>query len=1019
MSTYEELKKKAKKKWKSTVDQFTDHTSNAFNPSGLIEEVFPIIGESLAFANSQSAENVKNSEESGDQLSPKRGTNVGIPVIYGTRMTGGILIYQEVMSDGPINADQPQTEGDYVNLFQCWALAEGEVQGLKVYVDDFELGTTGNGASNYWRARPNPASPTGGTFAFGQEYFDKLIWTNGYSGDSGSWASGTSYGSDDGIEQPDYMSGHARASGPNWGDHRMQGIACEQITFRHHWDFGPGHPEDAMGPTEYSTEDSQRPDIWKGGMPKLRFQVIGKVIKDSSDVTKVNDDPAWILYDYLINERYGCSIPVDEIDTTSFATASDICADNGVGGRKHSCNIILDTKKPLLTNIKRILATCNGRLHWINGKYTIKIDTVYAGSGEFNFLEKHIIGGIKIVGDSKGERLNQVTAKFINPAKEWKSDEVRYPDKNKTTPINEKAVYDDFLSADNDIEMSRTLNVGGVTDYNEARYLAKQTCLRSRDSLKVSFTSTAEAMNVIVGDVVTVTHSTPGWTAKEFIVRSISLNADGSCSLSCIEHNDAIYAWETAGIPEEAPNTNLPDITIVVAPTGLTVTPASYQSIASAGTRLSVQLEWESTDAFLESHDVDYKKDPQYTTSIWTRAGSTNGRSMLIQDFATGTFDFRVRARNSVGATSSWHSVSGEEITGAILATPEDVSNFEVNIASASANTVEVTWDEPSDPDIKAGGHIEIRNLMEGATQWEEAVPLATVSGTTTSALLPLTEGNYVAKWISSEGIEAVNYNESGLGTVFWTNTVETIQYNDTYAGDKTNLYVADNDGTKILKFVSEGYMDDFPEIDSIITWDEYGGSATEGVYTADAHDMEQVLQMRLYTKKVFTSGVSDGSNYMDTWGKVDSRESWDDIPRLAGVTSYIRTTLDDPANPAALWTGWKQFQIADINARGIQLKITFSSDQEGAEQFRMTELKLLIDMIAKVIGENDKDSTSITYLETFYERPTLVVTPKDMATGDYMTLSSESKTGFNVNFFNASDGAITRNYNYLAKGIG
>ena len=65
----------------------------------------------------------------------------------------------------------------------------------------------------------------------------------------------------------------------------------------------------------------------------------------------------------------------------------------------NDCNIILDTGQPTLTNVKRILATCNGRLHWINGLYTMKIDDVYTGSGEFNFLEKHIIGGISIIGD--------------------------------------------------------------------------------------------------------------------------------------------------------------------------------------------------------------------------------------------------------------------------------------------------------------------------------------------------------------------------------------------------------------------------------------------------------------------------------------------------------------------------------------------------------------------------------------------------------------------------------------------
>ena len=429
--------------------------------------------------------------------------------------------------------------------------------------------------------------------------------------------------------------------------------------------------------------------------------------------TESYTDPAWILYDYLTNTRYGCSLPANEIDTTSFATASAICEETTTGGvahsgiPRHSCNIILDTKQPVITNIKRILATCNGRLHWINGLYTMKIDDAYSGSGVFNFLEKHIIGGISITGESTGQRLNQVTAKFINPAKKWKFDEVRYPDIN-----NESSVYTAFLADDNNVKHHKTINVGGVTNLNQARYLAKQACLRSRNTLKTSFRTTAEAMNVIVGDVIAVTHSTPQWTAKQFIVRSISLNKDGSCSISCIEHNNAIYAWETVGVPASAANTTLPDITVVTAPTGMIMIPASYQSIASAGTRISVQLDWTSLGAFTNSHDVQYKLS---SVTAWTDAGSTISKSMLLQDFATGTFDFRVRAKNAVGSISAWHTITNQEVVSQLLV-PENVSNFEVNINSADANTVVATWDAPSDADLKAGGHIEIRNLMSGAS---------------------------------------------------------------------------------------------------------------------------------------------------------------------------------------------------------------------------------------------------------------------------------------------------------------
>jgi len=1140
---------------------------------------------------------VENKEEAGDELRPKQGTDVSIPVIYGHRRIGGILVYQEVEEDG--------SGTELLNMYQCWALCEGTVQRWAVYVDDVVLQS-----SDYWRNS-------------GNAIHDRLIWTNGETGDGPNYAYGTSYGSDAGIaepafvEGPDLSGGYFRSSGKNWrgdddGDsHRMKGIACEQISYRHHWEgffsngtlpgansFGPGAGVEGLG------ESTEGVDIWKSGMPKLAFDVTGPVIKDNSGTTKESSDPAWILYEYLTNERYGCSIPADEIDTTSFATASGICGQLFSEIRRHDCNIILDTAQPLLTNVKRILATCNGRLHWINGLYTMKIDDVYSGSGEFNFLEKHIIGGINIVGGSKGERLNQVTAKFINPDKKWKSDEVRYPDIN-----NDKIVYAAFLSADNDVKHTKTLNLGGVTNFNQARDLAKQACLRSRDSLKVSFRTTAEAMNVIVGDVVTVTHSTPAWSAKEFIVRAISLNADGTCSLSCVEHNDAIYARDFRWIPAESPNTTLPDPKSVTTPIGLSVEENVYSSIASAGVRIAVQLDWTSSGAFTTSHDVNYKNvssalvtqiygnstqsgpvasvdsivqnvtyadasfggipltggsgsgirvsgsiiDGQLdnltvelsissagtgyktgdvltftfpaagatctvaslTTSTsklifsaknhgfpdnmpivftasdatnangvlpagitegvtyyvrpgivagsgesyilnglannfhvsltpdapednyvirtdslskkvygtghlvespeakWVNAGSTISKSMLLQDFTKGTFKFRVRARNSVGSISEWLTSEDVELEG-ITAEPEKVSNF--TVANHGANAI-ITVQPPKDTtDIS---HAQIKVLQEDSTLWADAIPVAQIAAGNTTTVVPVVEGTYVAKWVSSSGKESTDYLGSGSVSSYGSESVATFPEQELWAGTMDGFYETVDAGDDVLRFLGGSLIDTVTEL--MDTWvpsiDELGGRTEPATYTGVKRDLGAVLPARIHTNKIFTSLVTDGSNFMDYWGKVDLRESFDPVGQLDNLTVEVRVTEDDPAAVDAEWTDYREFLIIDVVARGVQIKVTFQDFDENS-QFTLRELELLVDMVQKFESDRAKTATTITYDTTFYNIPDLVVTPVNMATGDYMTISSETKTGFGINFYNSSGVSQTRNYNYMAKGV-
>ena len=903
-------------------------------------------------------------QDVGRWLEARQGTDIGLPIMYGTRRTGGILIYQETSPDNNL-------------LYRVYALAEGEQQTWTTYMDNVAYAS-----SKYYNSDES------------LRHIDQTSFT----GDD------TGLGSGSGI-----------SLGSRWtANHLCKGIATESLTFVF----------DALKRGTGAEQTEEEP-FFDSGLPKVHFEMTGKALVDSSGSSVSAKNPAWQLYDYLTNTRYGCGVASSLIDASSFTTAAAICDQVNNSITRHQGNIILDSRSSLLTNIKEILATCNGRLHWIDGKYTMKIDETYTGSGEFAFEEKHIIGGINIIANNKNERTNQVTATFVNPDKDWKKDEVSWPDVNRNEDADAGTavgyLYNLYLTQDKSIPLRKTINLGGVTDFNQARYLAKQAVLRSRDALKIKFICTSEAMDLVVGDVVTLSHSTPGWTAKEFRIRSISLNLDGTCSISAVEHSDAIYAWDYVAPPAGASDTNLPDVTSVTAPTSLNVEESIYTSIASGGTRLKVTVNWtNSTDTFTVANEVQFRKVKDKDGTVissptWVDAGATASSPHIINDFEKGTFDFRVRSKNAVGNISDWTTLSNQLVSGVGLQAPA-VTGFEVNILEGQA---QISWDTPDDIDIQTGGKIQIRNLQVGSTAWEEAEVLAEVASTTTSVLLPLVEGNYVAKWIGSDGGESVSFVESGLGTVYWTNTIETINYHPAFAGTKTNLIVADNDGSKVLKFAGATNFDDIAgEIDGWIKIDEMGGVATSGSYIATAKDMGQVFKMRIYTKKNFTSGVSDTSNYWDSKGLVDSLASIDEIADLAGITTYIRTTEDDPASGGATWTDYKKFLIADVRARGLQLKVEFENDN-ASEQFRVTALSLLVDMTSKILGGYSKTATSITYDEPFHSVPTLTVTPTNMTSGDYFQISSQTATGFGIAFYDSGGSPVTRNYNYLTKGNG
>ena len=51
--------------------------------------------------------------------------------------------------------------------------------------------------------------------------------------------------------------------------------------------------------------------------------------------------------------------------------------------------------------------------------------------------------------------------------------------------------------------------------------------------------------------------------------------------------------------------------------------------------------------------------------------------------------------------------------------------------------------------------------------------------------------------------------------------------------------------------------------------------------------------------------------------------------------------------------------------------------------------------------------------------KPSVNISPQNMATGDYFELSSISGTGFTVHFKNSSNASIDRNFTYSAVGFG
>ncbi len=144
-----------------------------------------------------------------------------------------------------------------------------------------------------------------------------------------------------------------------------------------------------------------------------------------------------------------------------------------------------------------------------------------------------------------------------------------------------------------------------LTNAHQAQEMAEIILRRSRSSLDISLRADGTALDLAVGDIVNVTHATPGFSAKPFRVQRISINADHTVSIQCSEHQDSFYTFGTQQALPTIPDTTLPNPFFVQAPT-ISVTDELRSRNEEAIAVLLVNVT--ATDLFITDFEVQAKK---------------------------------------------------------------------------------------------------------------------------------------------------------------------------------------------------------------------------------------------------------------------------------------------------------------------------------------------------------------------------------------------------------------------------
>jgi hypothetical protein len=225
-----------------------------------------------------------------------------------------------------------------------------------------------------------------------------------------------------------------------------------------------------------------------------------------------------------------------------------------------------------------------------------------------------------------------------------------------------------------------------------------------------------------------------------------------------------------------------------------------------------------------------------------------------------------------------------------------------------------------------------------------------------------------------------------------------------------------------VLKFEADTLLDSVTE--SMDDWellDAIGGLDTSGTYEFDTYlDLGATYTSRATAEIAFSAFVvgdtmDDRTTLMDTW------TDFDNVPSDVNLDLYVATTTDDPSG-SPTWGSWAKFTVADYSARALKFKVEATSS-DADHQINVTALSVSVDFPDRVQGDNALQSgvgtKSITYPSSFYAIPSVGITGCDLDQNDRMVLSNETKTGFDVTFYqgNGTGSPQDIKFNWLSRG--
>lgn len=281
------------------------------------------------------------------------------------------------------------------------------------------------------------------------------------------------------------------------------------------------------------------------GNPVISSIVEGRKVWTPSG-TVFSRNPAWIVYDFLTNTRYGVGIPTDLIDLDSFTAAATYCDEvMDDDGPRFTLDYIIDTQRPAIDHLQAMLGCFRG-FFIARDKIELHVEqtgSVYKALGPDNFVKNSFTWWQKSGDDSP----NRIVIEWIDPNNHYEQSSAPFEIQE---DIQARGVFEKSISL---LGVTRPEQVGRLGNYLLETARRVQNFCAFQVSLKDA--------DIEAGEIISITYPDfTGWSAKPFRVLKVQDEGQtGNVTITCAEYDSAVYSDD--GLNVDSPVQDSPPVT--------------------------------------------------------------------------------------------------------------------------------------------------------------------------------------------------------------------------------------------------------------------------------------------------------------------------------------------------------------------------------------------------------------------------------------------------------------------------